>query len=139
MDNSTIIKRIADTSPAFRTGLMKECKLHSEKEANGEYYFDEDKNAWVGYTGAPLWQHSTTNEQAKEGAKRDNDIQNKILGMINHGIIPAFLTYQGDPRSFVLKMNADKMSEDEVKLCAELGFMQDWGGDFAIVKDAEWQ
>lgn len=138
MTTKKTLQHIAAQSPAFRSSLRKLAQLHSEKQCNGEYYFDDDKNAWIGYTGAPDFKHSTTNTQAKEGEAREDEIRKKMLILTGTKEIPDFIGYSGDPRGFVLKIHSDKLSEDEIKLCAELDFMRDWGGDFTIVKDSEW-
>ena len=143
MKNKTILKRISETSPVFRAALAKECQLHSEKQCNGEYYFDENigaTGAWVGYTGAPDFKHGIANAQAVEGATREADILKKLLQLTGTKELPDFIGYNGDPRGFVLKILADKLTPDEVEYCRmDCDFMKDWGGDFSIIKDSEWQ
>lgn len=138
MNTKKILAHIAGTSAPFRRSLANLAKRHSEEQCNGRYYFDEDANRWIGYTGAPLFKHSTTIAEAKEGAKREREIRRKMLTLCGTTKIPAFISYSGDPRGFVLKIHSDKLMEDEIQLCRSLDFSMDWGGDFAIVKDSEY-
>lgn len=138
MKNSTILAHIASTSAPFRRSLANLCKRHSEEECNGRYYYDDDKNCWIGYTGAPEYKHSATNAEAKEGKAREKEIRKFILTMTGTTKIPDFISYGGDPRGFVLKIESDKLTEEEIKLCIALDFMRDWGGDFAVEKDSEY-
>jgi len=133
--------RIAAASAPFRRSLSNLCKLHIEKECNGEYYYDEEKKSWIGYTGAPSFKHSATNEQAKEGKARQAEIMRQLCKLTGttKNKLPDFLSYSGDPRGFVLKIMSDMLTEEEIKLCISLGFMRDWGGDFAITKNSEYK
>jgi hypothetical protein len=139
-DNKKMLIKIAATSAPFRRSLANLAKRHSEEQCNGRYYFDDDKNAWVGYTGHPLYIHSTTSAEAKEGKKREAEIVKKLCLLTGKtkNTLPDFLSYAGDPRGFVLKINSDKLTEEEINLCVSLEFMRDWGGDFAITKDSEY-
>lgn len=138
MKTKTILKRIADTSPAFRVLLAKQIQKHSEAQCNGDYYFDDDRNEWIGYTGAPLFQHSADNAQAFVGRREEKDIVKKILSMTGTKEIPSFMGYNGDPRGFVIKIFSDKLTPDEIDYCRNVcNFMMDWGSDFTIIKNGE--
>lgn len=138
MKTEKTLAYIAGTSAPFRRSLANLAKLHSEKECNGEYYYDDEQKKWIGYTGAPEYKHSATNKQAKEGAKREKEIRAKIKELCGTQTIPNFISYGGDPRGFVLKINSDKLTQREIELCHALDFVKDWGGDFAIMKNSDY-
>ncbi len=117
--------------------LFRECKLHSEKQCNGDYYFDDDKSEWIGYTHAPEYKHENDNAPAKEGKAREKDIIKKILSLTGTKEIPSFMGYSGDPRGFVIKIFSDKLTPAEKELCEKYQLMRDWGDDYTIVKDGE--
>ncbi len=123
-------------SEPFRAHLQRDAQKHSEAECDGDYYYDDEKEAWVGYNRRDFT-HTTGDFNAIKGEKREKSIIKRIKTMCGTDTIPSFITYGGDPRGFVLKINSDKLTEDEIKLCESLHFMRDWGGDYTIVKNGE--
>jgi len=137
MTNKTILKRIASTPSPFRAKLARDCKAHSEAQCNGDYYFDDERQKWVGYNrGAGT--HHEGDFQAIKGEKREQNIIKRILEMTGTKTIPDFLVYTDDVRGFVIKIHSDKLTQEEIEYCRmDCDFMQDWGSDFAIIKDSE--
>ena len=133
----TILKRIAATSGAFRHMLARDCKKHSEAQCNGDYYYHEDRQKWVGYNRAAFTHHEG-DFNAIKGEEREKSIIKRILAMTGTEKIPDFISYTQDVRGFVIKIMADDLTDDERGLCCTLGFAKDWGGDYAIIKDSEW-
>lgn len=135
MNNSTILKRIAIASPAFRVKLMKDCQAHSTAQCNGDYVENEDTGKWEGYDHVRFtWDNK---EAAQKGEDMEKSILKRLKALTGTKNIPDFLGYAGDPRGFTLKIDSDKLDADEIALCESIEFLRDWGGDFAIVKDRE--
>lgn len=123
MTNKGILKGIASESEPFRRLLVKDARKHSAAQANGEYYFDGETMLWEG-------------EGAEKGGQMDRSIVER-LAVLCGGTIPDFISYDGDPRGLVLKIESDRLSEEDRVLCDKLGFVKDWGGDYSILLNSE--
>lgn len=141
MNNKEIIDCIAAYPFRKRMRLFHDCKSHSEAECNGDYYQDEETGEWHGYNPVTFkWDDGTIAKQlAIRGAHRNESIPKRIAEMCNTATVPNFITWQGDPRGNVIKINGDKITEEEREQCHELGFSEDWGNDFTIIKRGEWK
>ena len=130
MDNITIIKNIAKESESFKNTLVKDCQLHATAQCNGDYYFDEDIDEWVGYMDG-----NESKGRAVIGKTRETKIITRILKMTGTTDIPDFLTFQGDCRGLVIYMDESRMDEKEKELCRDLGLGMDFGGNYSIIKN----
>lgn len=99
---------------------MNDAQKHACNECNGVYWYDEE-----------LDKYSTD-----EGNKLETSIQKRINSICG-GKQANFISWHGDPRGFVVKINSDKLTEEEKLYCQET-FVKDWGDDFCIIKRGEW-
>lgn len=136
-----IIERITSYPLAKRMRLQHDANAHATAECNGDYYQDEDTGAWHGYNHFTYkWDDGSIAEQlAKRGAHREENIPKRIAEMCQAEAIPDFISWQGDPRGYVLKIKGDKISDEARTRCHDLGFSEDWGNDFSIIKRNEWK
>ena len=114
------LKRIASISYARRSNIMKDAQKHSANECNGNYWYDEEQDTY-----------STI-----QGNKLEQSIQKRINSICG-GKQANFISWHGDPRGFVVKINSDKLTYEERAYCQET-FVKDWGDDFCIIKRSEW-
>jgi len=129
MNNIKVIKNIAKENESFKNTLAKDCQTHATAQCNGDYYFNEDINEWVGQMDG-----EESKGRAVIGRTRETKIITRILKMTDTKSIPDFLTFQGDCRGLVIYMNESRMDEEEKKLCRELGLGMDFGGNYSIIK-----
>jgi len=121
MNNNTIIKKIYHAEDKKKQRLTQDCQHHATKQCNGDYWFNEDNNKWEG-------------ERAERGEYMEKSILKRLKELTGTKEIPDFITYQGDCRGYTLYMNDARMDEEEKKLCRELEFNKDWGGNYSIIK-----
>ena len=135
--DTQIIDNIMSVSTIKRRKLRNDAERFAVAQCNGDYWFNEDINTWEG-------------EQAHRAAALKKSIEKRIH-MYSHGIVgqvnytvrdsaielPEFITYENDPRGYVLKIETAKLSEEAKQYCRDNGLEMDWGGDYTILTTAE--
>ena len=141
MSTLAILESIASYPLAKRMRIQNDAQAHSVAECNGDYYQDEDTLQWHGYDHSThKWDDgSVAKIMAKRGANKEQSIPKLIARMCNTERVPDFIAWQGDPRGYVVKIKGDKLTDEERTLCHDLGFSEDWGNDFSIIKRNEWK
>lgn len=51
--------------------------------------------------------------------------------------LPDFISFENDPRGYVLKIETTKLSEEAKQYCRENNLEMDWGGDYTILTTQE--
>jgi len=122
-----IIQNIENTPIKSIKRLSQDIINHQTAQANGDYWFNEDTNLWELNPDVRARYITSPEEKEKSILKRLKD----LCG----GTIPSYLTYQGDPRGYVVYFNSGELSEKEKKMLFEAGFSRDWGGNYSILKN----
>ncbi len=126
-----VLENIASIPTIKRKRLQQDVQRHAEKQCNGEYYWNDDDNEWQG-------------TEAHKAQAAEQSIINRIceyctgiVGVVTNkkttDDIPNFITYNNDPRGFVLKIESERLTEEARQHCHALGFLMDWGGDYSFL------
>lgn len=132
MNNQTkIIDNIMSVPLKQRSKLRRDAERFATKQCNGDYYYNYETNQWQG-------------AEAHKAQPLQDSIEKRIQ-LYSHGIsnllepvtgdheLPDFITYENDPRGFVLKIEADKLSDEAKQYCRDTRLQQDFGGDYTIL------
>jgi len=126
------------TVPAIkRRKLRSDVERHATAQCNGDYYYNDDTEQWEG-------------EQSHKAAKMEQSIIKRIhmysagiigvvTGIYSKKDLPDFITYENDPRGFVLKIESEKLSDEAKQYCRDSHLEMDWGGDYTILTNQEWK
>lgn len=135
--DTKIIDNIMSVPKIKRRKLRSDAERFATKQCNGDYYFHEDNNDWEGpeaNKAFPLQQSIID---------RIHIFSNGIIGVItNHQTkenLPEFISFENDPRGFVLKIETGKLSDEAKRYCRDNRLACDWGGDYTILTDEEWK
>lgn len=125
-----VIDNIMSVPTIKRRKLQNDCIKHATHQANGDYWMDEEVGAWTDPRAEKL---------EKSIIKRLYEFSAGIVGVVtsNHIEYPNFISFDNDPRGFVLKIESDKLSDEAKQHCRDIGLLQDWGGDFTILFNRE--
>lgn len=135
--DTRIIDNIMSVPTIKRRKLRNDAQRFAVAQCNGDYWLNEDTNQWEG-------------EQAHKAEKLKKSIE-KRLYMYSHGIVgavnftinykavelPHFISYENDPRGYVIKIETQKLSDEAQQYCIDNGIEKDWGGDYTILTSAE--
>lgn len=124
--DTKIIDNIMSVPKIKRRRLRQDCERFAVAQCNGDYWFNEDTNEWEGDKAdkaAPLRQSIINRVHA---------FSSGIVGVFTNNQeydhLPDFITFQNDPRGFVLKIETQKLSEEAKEYCRDTHLAMDWGG-----------
>ena len=133
--------RIIDAIMSVPTIKRKKLRADAEKfaiaQCNGDYWYNEDTNKWEGVEAEkaePLRQSII---------KRIHMYSNGIVGIVTNTTritakdLPDFVSFENDPRGYVLKIETQKLSEEAKQYCRDNNLEMDWGGDYTILTTQE--
>jgi hypothetical protein len=134
--DTRIIDAIMSVPTIHRRKLRNDAERFAAAQCNGDYWFNEDTNAWEGAQAAkaePLRQSII---------ERIHMYSNGIVGIVTNTRIstkdlPEFISFENDPRGYVLKIETQKLSEEARQYCRDNNLEMDWGGDYTILTTAE--
>lgn len=131
------IDNIMSVPIAQRRRLRRDAERFATKQCNGDYYYNEDTKKWEG-------------PEADKAAPLEQSIKKRIylyckgisklttpLTKNQYDRQPDFVTYENDPRGFVLKIEADKLTDEAKEYCRAIRMQQDLGGDYTILTTNE--
>lgn len=135
--DTRIIDNIMSTPTIKRRKLRNDAQRFAIAQCNGDYWFNEDTNEWEGAEA-----HKA--EALKQSIiKRIHMYCNGIVGQVNFTVlnsaitIPDFISFENDPRGYVLKIETQKLSEEAKQYCRDNNLEMDWGGDYTILTTQE--
>lgn len=120
-----------------RRKLRNDAERFAVKQCNGDYWFNEDTNTWEGAEA------HKAEALRKSIVKRIHMYSHGITGQVNFSVresameVPDFITFENDPRGYVLKIETSRLSEEAKQYCRDNGLEMDWGGDYTILTTAE--
>lgn len=123
MTNKELIQRIYDMPLSLRKSIVKGAMKHTTAQCNGDYWYEEDKGEWSDLIGKRL----------------ERRLIREVMTLCGTKNIPSWLSWDNDPRGIVVKIEADKLTEEEKQLCRDLRLNMDWGGDFSILTESEFK
>lgn len=127
-----VIDNIMSVPAIKRRKLRRDAQRHAERQCNGEYYYCEDTGAFSDPRAEKLEQSII---------KRLCEFSSGIIGEVTSRYVeyPDFITFDNDPRGFVLKIEAEKLTDEAKQHCRDIRLAQDWGGDYTILFNNELQ
>lgn len=135
--DTKIIDNIMSVPTIKRRKLRNDAERHAIKQCNGDYWYNEDNNKWEGVEAEKA-------EPLKQSIiKRIHMYSNGIIGIVTNTIpitikdLPDFITFENDPRGYVLKIETSKLSEEAKRYCRYNNLEMDWGGDYTILTTQE--
>lgn len=135
--DTRIIDNIMSVPVIQRKKLRADAEKFATKQANGDYWFNEDTGKWEGME----WNKA---EPLRESIiKRLYMYSSGIVGVVtstNHATqneLPDFISFENDPRGYVLKIETTKLSEEAKQYCRNNNLEMDWGGDYTILTVSE--
>jgi hypothetical protein len=135
--DTRIIDAIMSVPTIKRRKLRNDAQRFAIAQCNGDYWYNEDTNTWEGeqaHKAAPLQQSII---------KRIHMYSNGIVGIVTNTKrvtakdLPDFISFENDPRGYVLKIETGKLSEEAKQYCRDNGLEMDWGGDYTILTTQE--
>lgn len=120
-----------------RRKLRNDVQRFAVAKCNGDYWYNEDKKQWEGAQAEKA-------EPLKQSIiKRIHMYSNGIIGIITNTTrvtmkdLPDFISFENDPRGYVLKIETSKLSDEAKAYCRDNGLEMDWGGDYTILTTQE--
>lgn len=135
--DTRIIDAIMSVPTIQRRKLRNDAERFAVKQCNGDYWYNEDLNKWEGAEAEKA-------EPLKQSIiKRIHMYSNGIIGIVtnttrvNAKDLPDFISFENDPRGYVLKIETSKLSEEVKRYCRDNNLEMDWGGDYTILTTQE--
>jgi hypothetical protein len=135
--DTKVIDAIMSTPTIKRRKLRNDAQRFATAQCNGDYWFNEDTNQWEG-------EHASKAEPLRQSIiKRIHMYSHGIVGIVTNTTpitvndLPDFISFENDPRGYVLKIETSKLSDEAKQYCRDNGLEMDWGGDYTILTTAE--
>lgn len=135
--DTKIIDNIMSVPTIQRRKLINDAQRFATAQCNGDYWFNEDTNRWEGA------QAEKAEPLQKSIIKRIHMYSNGIIGIVTNTTritakdLPEFISFENDPRGYVLKIETSKLSEEAKQYCRDNNLEMDWGGDYTILTTQE--
>ncbi len=131
--DTRIIDAIMSTPTILRRKLRNDAERFAVAQCNGDYWYNEDSNQWEG-------QQAHKAEALKQSIiKRIHMYSNGIVGIVTNTTritakdLPNFISFENDPRGYVIKIETSKLSKEATQYCRDNSLEMDWGGDYTIL------
>ena len=135
--DTKIIDAIISVPTIQRKKLRMDAQRFAEAQCNGDYWFNEDTDKWEGVKADKA-------EALKQSIiKRIHMYSNGIIGIVTNTTrvtvkdLPDFISFENDPRGYVLKIETTKLSDEAKQYCRDNNLEMDWGGDYTILTTQE--
>lgn len=135
--DTKIIDNIMSVPTIKRRKLRNDAQRFATAQCNGDYWLNEDTGVWEG-------EHAGKAEPLKQSIiKRIHMYSNGIIGIVTNTTritakeLPDFISFENDPRGYVIKIETAKLSEEAKQYCRDNHLEMDWGGDYTILTTAE--